>query len=148
MRQAREILLVEDSENDAELIVEALRMAGLNDRVVVARDGVEGWEYLKGEGRFAGEPRTTPVVVFLDLKLPKISGLELLKMLRENAAWKSLPVVALTSSKETRDLEEAYRLGVNAFVVKPIDFQELISCVQQLGQFWARINEPPPVAVR
>ena len=147
MPQRREILLVEDSENDAELIVEALRMACLDGHVVVARDGAEGLDYFKGAGKFQNQGRSQLAVVFLDLKLPKIGGLELLKILREDPHWKSLPVVALTSSKETRDLEEAYRLGVNAFVVKPIDFQELMSCVQQLGHFWARINEPPPLAV-
>lgn len=147
MRQRKEILLIEDSENDAELIVEALRMAGLDENVIVARDGAEGLDYFKGTGKFQGHRGTQPAVVFLDLKLPKISGLELLKIIRDDPQWKSLPVVALTSSKENRDLEEAYRLGVNAFVVKPIDFQELMSCVQQLGHFWARINEPPPLAV-
>lgn len=145
MRAPREILLVEDSENDAELIVEALRSAGIKDRVVVARDGVEGRDYLESRRAQSAEARSELVVIFLDLKMPRISGLELLRIIREDPAWAKLPVVALTSSKETRDIEEAYRLGANAFVVKPIDFQELMECVRHLGRFWARINEPPPI---
>jgi CheY-like chemotaxis protein len=137
--------MIEDSDNDAELIVQALRLAGFNERVTRARDGAEGRDFLRREGRFNARAEAQVAVVLLDLKLPKINGLELLKMIREDARWKAVPVIALTSSRERRDLQDAYDLGVNAFVVKPIDFQELMSCVQQLGKFWLQINEPPPL---
>jgi CheY-like chemotaxis protein len=147
MMNLKEILLVEDSDNDVELTTEALRSIGLVNRIVVARDGAEALDYFYKRGGFADRLGGLPVVVLLDLKLPKVSGLEVLKALKSDARFSSTPVVVLTSSREERDLVDGYRLGVNAFVVKPVDFQQFMASVHQLGCFWAVVNEAPPEPV-
>jgi CheY-like chemotaxis protein len=138
----KDILLVEDSDLDAELILQGLASIGLGDRVIVARDGQQARDLLQRSRTGAESMR--PILILLDLKLPKISGLELLKIIRADPDLSHTPIVALTSSRETRDVEQAYSLGVNAFVVKPIDFDQLTACIQQLGSFWTTVNEPPP----
>src|ERR1041385_4578330 len=144
----RDILLVEDSEHDPELIVQALESIGLSGRIVVARDGEQARNLLQRQHNSAEAELVTPILILLDLKLPKISGLELLKIIRADAELSRIPIVALTSSRETRDVEQAYQLGVNAFVVKPIDFEDLTKAIRSLGSFWASINEPPPLLPR
>jgi CheY-like chemotaxis protein len=148
MVNLKDILLVEDSDNDVELTLEALGRLGLVNRIVVAKDGVEALDYFHRRGRFADRTGGLPVVVLLDLKLPKISGLEVLKELKADERFRSTPVVVLTSSREERDLVEGYRLGVNAFVVKPVDFEQFMTSVRQLGCFWAVVNETPPDGVK
>jgi CheY-like chemotaxis protein len=139
------ILYAEDSANDAELTLEALKSAGVPNQVVVARDGAEALDYLYHRGRFAQRSAGFPLLVLLDLKLPKVSGLEVLKTIKSDPTLRSLPVVVLTSSREERDLVEGYRLGVNAFVVKPVGYHQFSESVRRLGQFWAQLNEPPPL---
>ena len=139
----RRILLAEDSANDVELTLGALREVGISEQVVVARDGAEALDCLYGRGFFSGA-NLLPVAVLLDLKLPKVSGLEVLKMLKTDEKLRALPVVILTSSREQQDVAEGYRLGANAFVVKPTDFLQFTECVRQIGYFWGRINEAPP----
>lgn len=142
----RRILLVEDDPRDAELTLEALATHNLANRVDRVGDGDEALDYLRRRGRYAGRPDDDPVVVLLDLKLPKVSGLEVLREVKGDERLRTTPVVVLTSSREDRDLVESYRLGVNAYVVKPVDFQEFVGAVQELGLFWALLNEPPPTA--
>ena len=144
----KDILLVEDSPHDAELVAQAFESIGLAERMLIARDGEEGRNLLQRQPNSAQVELVRPILILLDLKLPKISGLELLKIIRDDPELRRIPVVALTSSRESRDVEEAYRLGVNAFVVKPIAFEELNSCLRQLGWFWTLINEPPPLESR
>ena len=138
------ILLVEDNPHDLELTLIALEKSQLANEVVIARDGAEALDYLRSEGVFAGRQTGNPAVVLLDLKLPKVDGLEVLKMVRATASLKSVPVVMLTSSKEEQDLLRSYELGVNAYVVKPVDFSEFVRAISDLGIFWAVLNEPPP----
>lgn len=141
----REILLVEDNPDDAELTLRALRKSGVANEVTLMRDGVEALEYLFREGRhFGREDRCDPAVVLLDLKLPKLNGLEVLKRIREDDRTRLLPVVILTSSKEESDLVEGYSLGANAYVRKPVDFVEFTEAVRHLGLFWLVVNECPP----
>lgn len=142
------ILLVEDNPKDVELTVEALAEHNLANEVVVVGDGAEALDYLHGRGQFRLRSGGHPAVVLLDLKLPKVSGLEVLRTIKADSGLKIIPVVILTSSREERDVVESYRLGVNAYVVKPVAFQEFMAAVKQLGIFWAIINEPPPGAVR
>ncbi|SNS79479.1 Response regulator receiver domain-containing protein [Noviherbaspirillum humi] len=142
------ILLVEDNPNDLELTLIALEKSQLANDVVVVRDGAEAMDYLNAEGDFAGRATGNPAVILLDLKLPKIDGLEVLRMIRTNAGLKSIPVVMLTSSREEQDLLRSYELGVNAYVVKPVDFKEFIRAIADLGIFWAVLNEPPPGSMR
>lgn len=144
MSYQKELLFVDDCENDIELTLGALESIGLKERVVVARDGVEALEYFSGEGQFAGRGNPIPKLVLLDLKLPRINGMEVLKAIRENERLRDVPVVMLTSSREPRDVAEGYRLGINAFVVKPVNFKDFTDSVQQLGRFWMTVNEPPP----
>lgn len=144
----KRILLVEDSPNDVELTLEALSEHNLANEVEVARDGQEALDYLNHEGRFADRPNGNPAVILLDLKLPKIGGLELLKKIRSDDRLKCIPVVILTSSHEEKDRMESYNLGVNAYVVKPVDFHAFIDAVKGLGIFWAIINEPPPGCIK
>jgi CheY-like chemotaxis protein len=139
----RRILLAEDNPNDIELSLEALEEHRLANEVVVVRDGAEALDYLYRRGAFANRPEGHPAVVLLDLKMPKVSGLEVLSQLKADEQMKLLPVVILTSSREEQDLVTSYRLGANAYVVKPIRFQELVDAVKQLGIFWAVLNEPP-----
>jgi len=142
------ILLVEDNPRDLELTLEALARARLANEVVVVRDGEEALEYLHCTGRHAARERGNPAVVLLDLKLPKVDGHEVLTAIRDDAELRRTPVVVLTSSKEEQDLVTSYERGVNAYVVKPVDFQQFIRAVQELGGFWAVLNEPPPGSAR
>ncbi len=143
MAELKRILLVEDDPRDVELMLTALEEQGLANEVVVANDGVEALDYLHRRGKFKMRVGGLPVVVLLDLKLPKVDGMAVLKEIRSNQKLKMVPVVMLTSSREERDIVESYQSGVNAYVVKPIDFNEFVSAVRELGLFWAIINEPP-----
>ncbi|MGD0585860.1 MAG: response regulator [Oryzomonas sp.] len=138
------ILLVEDSPNDAELTMEALAEHNLANGVEWVHDGEEALDYLYCRGKFAGCGCSNLSVVLLDLKLPKVDGLEVLRTIKSDERLKLLPVVVLTSSREDRDMIESYRLGVNAYVVKPVNFHDFMDAVKELGVFWALINEPPP----
>ncbi|SAK94555.1 response regulator protein [Caballeronia hypogeia] len=142
------ILLVEDNPNDLELTLVALDKSQLANEVIVARDGQEAIDYLTGEGEWKERAPGNPAVILLDLKLPKIDGLEVLDMIRSNATLKSVPVVMLTSSREEQDLIRSYELGVNAYVVKPVEFAEFVDAIGDLGVFWAVLNEPPPGSTR
>ena len=144
MSALKRILLVEDSDRDVELTLAALEHNKLANEVVVAHDGADALDYLFGRGRFANQNNPTPAVVFLDLKMPRLDGLEVLRQIRSAPALKHLPVVMLTSSREEQDLLQSYRLGINAYVVKPIGFDQFMQAVRQLGFFWALLNEPPP----
>lgn len=146
MRDLRPILLVEDSPKDAELTLAALARCQLLNEVVHVRDGAEALDYLRCEGAFAGQRHGGPVVVLLDLKLPKVNGLEVLEEVRKDERLRSTPIVMLTSSREEQDLLRSYKLGVNAFVVKPVDFKEFFEAIQGLGVFWGITNQPPPNA--
>ena len=138
------ILLVEDNPKDLELALAALEDSNLANEVAVARDGVEALDYLRRQGTFAARQDTLPVVVLLDLKLPKLNGLEVLARIRSDIALKQLPVVVLTSSREEPDLKRCYELGVNAYIVKPVDFEQVIGVIKQTGIFWGILNVPPP----
>lgn len=139
------ILLVEDSSSDEELTLRALRKSGVANRVIVTRDGAEALDYLFAQGAFAArDPRETPQVVLLDLNLPKIGGLEVLRRIRADERTKLLPVVVLTSSGEDNDLLRGYGSGANSYVVKPVDFTQFAEAVRQLGLFWLVHNQPPP----
>lgn len=140
----KRILIVEDNSNDLELTLEALGEYHIVNSVDVTRDGAEALDYLYCRSAFAGRTSCNPVVVLLDLKLPKMDGLEVLRAIRSDAALKLIPVVILTSSREERDLVTSYQLGVNAYVVKPVNFHDFIEAVKQLGMFWGIINEAPP----
>jgi CheY-like chemotaxis protein len=142
------ILLVEDNPHDLELTLIALSKSQLANEVVIARDGAEALEYLMCKGEFSGRQAGNPAVVLLDLKLPKVDGLEVLKEVRSTKGLSSIPVVMLTSSKEEQDLLRSYELGVNAYVVKPVDFNEFVRAIADLGIFWAVLNEPPPGSQR
>lgn len=138
------ILIVEDDPNDVELTMTALDDYNLANEVVITRDGQEALDYLYCQGSFADRPRENPAVMLLDLKLPKISGLEILQKIKSDARLKMIPVVVLTSSNEEKDVMKSYSLGVNAYVVKPVDFHEFVNAVKELGAFWAVVNIPPP----
>lgn len=142
------ILLVEDNPLDLELSLTALAQSGLANDVVVMRDGAEARDYLLCEGEYEDRTPGLPAVVLLDLKLPKIDGLELLHIIRQHHETCNLPVVILTSSREERDVTAGYELGSNAYVVKPVEFSAFFKAVQDLGIFWAVLNEPPPGAGR
>lgn len=148
MTPLKRILLAEDSERDVELILAALEEHNLVNEVVVARDGAEALDYLHQRGRFAAHPNGLPVVVLLDLKMPKVDGLEVLRHMKNDPRLKQVPVVMITSSREEQDLVRSYELGVNAYVVKPVDFQNFTESIKQVGLFWAIINEPPPGALK
>ncbi|MBU5638821.1 response regulator [Geomonas sp. Red69] len=145
MLKLKRILLVEDNANDAELTLEALAEHNLANGVDVVRDGAEALDYLYRRGAYAGEASLNLAVILLDLKLPKVDGLEVLGILKRDEKLKCIPVVVLTSSREERDVVDSYRLGVNAYVVKPVNFSEFITAVKEVGAFWAIINEPPPL---
>ena len=142
------ILLAEDNPNDVELTLEALSRNNLANRVIVAHDGVEALEYLRREGVFSERAPGDPAVLLLDIKMPRKDGLEVLREIRGDPALRRLPVVILTSSREEQDLLTSYDLGVNAYVVKPVDFPSFIEAVKELGFFWALINERPPNGVK
>jgi DNA-binding response OmpR family regulator len=140
--QTVEILLVEDNSNDVELTLHAFRRHNLTNQIHVARDGQQALDYLSGiDGDEGANPR--PKVVLLDLKLPKVDGLEVLREIRAREDLRTLPVVILTSSREERDIVESYDLGVNSYIVKPIDFDKFVETVQALGLYWVLLNEPP-----
>ena len=141
------ILIAEDNPNDVELTIEALDRHNLANRVVVTHDGVEAMEYLRREGAFSERQPGDPAVLLLDIKMPRMDGLEALREIRGDPALKRLPVVILTSSREEQDLITSYDLGVNAYVVKPVEFAGFIEAVKELGVFWALINERPPNGV-
>lgn len=140
----KNILLVEDNPNDAELTLEALGEHNLVNKVEWVKDGEQALDYLYRRGSFEGRTGCNPVVILLDLKLPKVDGLQILRTIKGDDKMRSIPVVILTSSREERDLIEGYRLGVNAYVVKPVVFQDFMDAVRELGAFWALVNEPPP----
>lgn len=142
------ILLAEDDPNDVELTLSALAEHHLANEVVVVRDGVEALDYLFRRGPFQGRPNGNPALVLLDIKMPKVDGLQVLRQMKADERLRLIPVVMLTSSREEQDLVASYRLGVNAYVVKPVEFHDFIESVKNLGVFWAVINEPPPGSVR
>jgi CheY-like chemotaxis protein len=146
--QLKRILLAEDNEHDVELTLNALSENRLANEVVVVRDGAEALDYLYRRGAYKGREEGNPVVVLLDLKMPKVDGLEVLRQVKGDANLRQVPVVMLTSSREENDLVESYRLGVNAYVVKPVEFGSFVQAVGELGVFWAMINEAPPGSVR
>jgi CheY-like chemotaxis protein len=140
--------MVEDDTKDVELTLTALEEYKLANEVVVTRDGVEALDYLYCRGNFRTRSGGNPAVLLLDLKLPKVDGLEVLKQIRSDEKLKVIPVVMLTSSNEEKDMVASYRLGVNAYVVKPVNFHEFVNAVKELGMFWAVINEPPPGSLK
>jgi len=143
-----EILIVEDSPQDLELALRALKKANVSNRIQVARDGAEALEFIFGEGVHAGRKlENGPKVVLLDLKLPKVDGLEVLQRLKSDPRTKTIPVVVLTSSKEQSDVVESYKLGVNSYIVKPVNFESFMEAVQKLGMYWLLLNEPPKPGV-
>lgn len=148
MAPLKRILLAEDNVNDVELTLTALAEHNLANEVVVVRDGAEALDYLFARGKYSGRANGLPVVVLLDLKMPKVDGLEVLHQMRTHPELKHLPVVMVTSSREEEDLVRSYELGVNAYVVKPVDFQQFVASIKEIGYFWAVINEPPPGAVK
>jgi CheY-like chemotaxis protein len=148
MNEFKRILLVEDDPKDIELTLNALGGHNLANDVQVARDGAEALDYLYRRGDFADRPDGNPVLILLDLKMPRMSGIEVLRQLKSDETMRTIPVVILTSSRESLDLETCYQLGINAYVVKPVDFHEFVNAVKELGIFWGLINEPPPESIR
>ncbi len=148
MNGLKRILLVEDSPKDVELTLAALDEHNLANEVVVTHDGAEALDYLYRRGEYKMRSDGNPAVVLLDIKMPKVDGLEVLRQMKSDPVLKTIPVVILTSSREEKDLVDSYKLGVNAYVVKPVNFQEFVDAVKELGVFWAIVNEPPPGSVR
>ena len=148
MNELGRILIVEDDPKDVELTLTALEEYNLANEVVVTRDGEEALDYLYCRGNFKMRISDNPAVLLLDLKLPKVDGLEVLQQIKSDEKLRMIPVVVLTSSREERDMVASYKLGVNAYVVKPVDFHEFVNAIKELGVFWAVINEPPPGSVR
>ena len=140
------ILMVEDDPKDVELTLMALEGHNLANEVIVTRDGEEALDYLYRRGKYATRSNDHPAVILLDLKLPKIDGLEVLRQVKTDSSLKIIPVVVLTSSREERDLVSSYKLGVNAYVVKPVDFHEFVNAIKELGVFWAIVNTAPPTS--
>jgi CheY-like chemotaxis protein len=147
MEGLQRILMVEDDPRDVELSLTALGQHNLANEVIVVGDGEEALDYLYRRGKFMARADGNPAVILLDLKLPKVDGFEVLERIRADEELKLIPVVVLTSSREERDMAASYKLGVNAYVVKPVDFHEFVNAVKELGVFWAIINEPPPGSV-
>jgi CheY-like chemotaxis protein len=148
MSKLGRILLVEDDPRDVELTMTALGEYNLANEVVVLRDGQQALDFLYCQGEFSDRPNEHPAVMLLDLKLPKIDGLEVLQQVKSDERLKLIPVVVLTSSHEEKDKMRSYTLGVNAYVVKPVDFHEFVNAVKELGIFWAVVNEPPPGSMK
>ena len=144
MDKFHKILMVEDSQNDIELILDALSDYNFVNNIVVVRDGEEAMDYLYRRGNFKERQAGNPIFILLDIKMPRMTGLELLRIIKNDENMKSIPVIMLTSSKEDTDLRECYRLGVNAYVVKPVHFSDFAEAVKKIGKFWAVVNEPPP----
>ena len=144
----KRILLVEDSLKDAELTLVALEKHHLANDILHLRDGAQALDFLYRRGEFAGRSNRQPALVLLDLKMPKVDGLEVLRQMKSDPGLKKIPVVIMTSSREEQDLVNSYELGVNAYVVKPLKFQEFVDAVKQVGAFWAVLNEPPPGSIK
>lgn len=147
MNELGRILLVEDDPKDIDLTLTALGEYKLANEVIVVRDGAEALDYLHTKGNYRSRAGENPAVVLLDLKLPKVDGFEVLREIRSDERLKLIPVVVLTSSREDRDMVASYKLGVNAYVVKPVDFHAFVNAVKELGVFWAVVNEPPPGSI-
>lgn len=147
MNTFKRILLVDDSSRDTELALDALEEHNLANEVVVLRDGADALDYLFRRGAFANRTDAQPGVVLLDLKMPKVDGIEVLRQMKADPLVKRVPVVVMTSSREEQDLLKSYDLGANAYVVKPVNFHEFVDAVKQVGGFWALLNEPPPGSV-
>jgi CheY-like chemotaxis protein len=145
MRSLKPILLVEDNLNDVELVLNALKRNKLSNAVISARHGGEALDYLHRRGDFAGRDGDDPIFILLDLKMPKVDGLEVLRQVKAHPKLQMIPIIMLTSSNEESDLVRSYKLGVNAYVVKPVDFTQFVEAIRQMGLFWAVINEPPPL---
>ena len=148
MNELKRIMLVEDSARDVELTLAALEEHNLANEVIVTRDGAEALDFLYRRGNFATRSSGNPAVILLDIKMPKVDGLEVLRHIKADSNLNMIPVVMLTSSREEKDLIESYRLGVNAYVVKPVDFDKFVKVVSELGLFWAVINETPPGSIK
>lgn len=146
--QLKPILLVEDNPKDLDLALHALEKSNLANDVVVVRDGKEAIDYLFRHGAYAERPQGNPAVVLLDLKLPKLDGIQVLEKIKAEPSLQTMPVVMLTTSREEKDLVKSYQLGVNAYVVKPVAFKDFIAAIQELGIFWAVVNEPPPGSLK
>jgi CheY-like chemotaxis protein len=144
MIELKTILMAEDNPQDVELTIEALDEHNLANQVVAVKDGVEAMEYLNYEGQFKNRKKGNPAVLLLDIKMPRMDGIEVLMAIRKDEKLKTLPVVMLTSSREEPDLKKCYELGVNAYVVKPVNFKDFMDAVKQIGIFWAMLNEQPP----
>ena len=140
----KRILLAEDDPKDVELTINALDKYNLANDILVVRNGVEALDYLYRRGAFAQEPDGNPIVILLDLKMPKVDGIQVLRQIKSDKHLQMIPVVVLTSSNESQDLETCYQLGANAYVVKPVKFTDFVEAVREVGVFWALINEPPP----
>ena len=148
MSELGRILIVEDDPRDLELTLMSLGEYNLANEVVVTRDGEEALDYLYCRGQFDTRSNDNPAVMLLDLKLPKVDGLEVLQQIKSDERLKLIPVVVLTSSQEEKDMMSSYKLGVNAYVVKPVDFHEFVNAVKELGVFWAVVNQPPPGSIK
>lgn len=148
MPSLRPILLAEDNPNDVELTLTALHTLNLANEIVVVHNGAEVLDFVYRRNAYAQRPDVQPAVVLLDLKMPRVDGLETLRQLRANPDTRTIPIVILTSSREENDLVKGYELGANSYVVKPVDFDQFISAVSQLGVFWAIVNEPPPAGAK
>jgi CheY-like chemotaxis protein len=144
MDSLNSLLLVEDNPNDVELTLAALKEARLANEIVVANDGEQALNYLLRRGAYSGRTTPNPAVILLDLKMPKVDGYEVLRQIRTSDELRLIPVVVLMSSREEKDLLQSYDSGANSYVVKPVDFEELIAAVSKMGVFWAVLNEPPP----
>jgi len=142
--EIKKILIVDDSPKDVELTIAALSEKNLANEVVVAEDGVEALDYLHKRGKFAASGKSNPAVILLDIKMPRMNGIEVLKHIRADPKFKFIPVIMVTSSREERDLVESYKLGANSYVVKPVDIVQFIDAIKVLGQYWAVINQQPP----
>ena len=141
---AKEILIVEDNPNDLELTLRVLKQHNLANRIEVVRDGAEALEFVFHTGAYADrDPDNKPTVILLDIKLPKVDGLEVLRQIKSDERTKSIPVVLLTSSREERDIMQGYELGTNSYIVKPVDFEQFVESIRQLGVYWLVLNEPP-----
>ncbi|HTW65886.1 MAG TPA: response regulator [Bryobacteraceae bacterium] len=148
MEKLGRILMVEDDPKDVELTLTALEEYNLANEVVVVGDGEEAMDYLHCRGAYAARTSDNPAVMLLDLKLPKVDGLEVLQQVKSDEKFRLIPVVVLTSSREEKDMVASYKLGVNGYVVKPVNFHEFVNAIRELGVFWAIINEPPPGSVK
>lgn len=148
MKTTNRVLLVDDSTRDTELALDALAEHNLTNEIVTLRDGADALDYLLCRGAFASRTGPQPTVVLLDLKMPKVDGIEVLRQMKADPALKRIPVVVMTSSREEKDLLDSYDLGVNAYVVKPVKFHEFVDAVKLVGGFWTLLNEPPPGSLR